>query len=58
MIKLYHGLSYCKTDFQVMNDEFNVPLLEAGKYRHYKSGEYEVLGVGCHEVTHEYFVVY
>ncbi|OGL22723.1 hypothetical protein A2707_02145 [Candidatus Saccharibacteria bacterium RIFCSPHIGHO2_01_FULL_45_15] len=27
-------------------------------YRHYKGNYYEVIGVGCHTETHEYFVVY
>jgi cyclomaltodextrinase / maltogenic alpha-amylase / neopullulanase len=38
--------------------EFNPPNLELGRYRHYKGNEYEVLGVGCHTETLEYFVVY
>ena len=30
----------------------------AGKYRHYKGGEYEVIGGGIHSETHEAMVVY
>lgn len=29
-----------------------------GKYRHYKGGEYLLIGVGRHSETHEEFVVY
>jgi len=29
-----------------------------GKYRHYKGGEYEVIGIAQHSETHEPFVVY
>lgn len=29
-----------------------------GKYRHFKGGEYEVLGIGKHSETQEEFVVY
>ncbi len=32
--------------------------LETGKYRHYKGGEYEVLGVARHSETEEELVVY
>jgi len=30
----------------------------AGKYRHYKGGEYEVLGTGKHTETEEDMVIY
>lgn len=39
-------------------DIFDVPEIEAGVYRHYKGKQYEVLGVGCHTETNEYYVVY
>jgi hypothetical protein len=29
-----------------------------GRYRHFKGGEYEVLGVARHSETHEWYVVY
>jgi hypothetical protein len=29
-----------------------------GRYRHYKGGEYEVIGVATHSETHELHVVY
>lgn len=32
--------------------------VELGRYRHYKGGEYEVLGVGHHSETLESLVVY
>lgn len=32
--------------------------IEPGIYRHFKGGEYEVLGVGRHSETLEEFVVY
>lgn len=38
--------------------QFAVPELEKGLYQHYKGKFYDVLGVGCHSETHEYFVVY
>lgn len=34
------------------------PKLSLGKYRHYKGNLYEVLGVGTHSETLEFFVVY
>ena len=36
------------------------PLIETppGRYRHYKGGEYEVIGVARHSETHEPLVVY
>lgn len=37
----------------------NTPMsLKLGKYRHYKGGEYRVLGVAKHSETHEELVVY
>lgn len=39
-------------------DTFDVPSIELGAYRHYKGKMYEVLGVGCHTETNEYYVVY
>jgi len=30
----------------------------AGKYRHFKGGEYEVIGIATHSETHEPLVVY
>jgi len=34
-------------------------MIKKGKYRHYKGGMYEVIGVGCHsENVKEKFVVY
>jgi hypothetical protein len=41
-----------------MGEEFNIPILEKGKYQHYKGNVYEVLGVGCHTESNEYYVVY
>ena len=32
--------------------------VEPGRYRHFKGGEYEVLGVATHSETHERVVVY
>ena len=29
-----------------------------GRYRHFKGGEYEVLGVATHSETHDRYVVY
>ena len=33
-------------------------MIKPGRYRHYKGGEYEVLGVAKHSETEEGFVVY
>ncbi|MDQ7989171.1 MAG: DUF1653 domain-containing protein [Candidatus Dactylopiibacterium sp.] len=43
-----------------MNDQDLPPLpgLAPGRYRHYKGGEYEVLGVARHSETLEPMVVY
>ena len=35
-----------------------MPEIKLGKYRHYKGGEYEVLGVANHSETLERMVVY
>lgn len=43
-----------------MSDADLIPLppTPPGRYRHYKGGEYEVLGVARHSETHEALVVY
>ena len=41
-----------------MNDLPPLPRLAPGRYRHYKGGEYEVLGVARHSETLEAVVVY
>ena len=33
-------------------------MLKMGKYRHFKGGEYQVLGVALHSETQEPYVVY
>ena len=33
-------------------------MIQPGRYRHYKGGEYEVLGLARHSETEEEFVVY
>ena len=35
-----------------------LPAIATGRYRHYKGGEYEVLGMARHSETHEPLVVY
>jgi hypothetical protein len=35
-----------------------LPATPLGRYRHYKGGEYEVIGVGRHSETNEPLVVY
>ncbi len=35
-----------------------LPATRLGRYRHYKGGEYEVIGVARHSETHEALVVY
>ena len=35
-----------------------LPETPLGRYRHYKGGEYEVVGVARHSETHEPLVVY
>jgi len=41
-----------------MNDLPPLPEARLGRYRHYKGGEYEVLGVARHSETLEPLVVY
>ena len=41
-----------------MSDLAPLPDTPAGRYRHYKGGEYEVMGVARHSETHEPLVVY
>ena len=42
-----------------MNDPLPpLPALSPGRYRHYKGGLYEVVGVARHSETHEPLVVY
>lgn len=41
-----------------MSETFTIPPIEKGLYQHYKGNKYEVLGVGCHTETEEYYVVY
>lgn len=36
----------------------DLPATKLGRYRHYKGGEYEVLGVARHSETHQPLVVY
>lgn len=41
-----------------MNDLPALPVIRMGKYRHYKGGEYEVIGVARHSETLEPLVIY
>ena len=41
-----------------MNSLPPLPPTPTGRYRHYKGGEYEVIGVARHSETHEPLVVY
>jgi hypothetical protein len=41
-----------------MRDLPPLPEIAAGRYRHYKGGEYEVIGVARHSETLEVVVVY
>ena len=42
-----------------MNEDLPpLPELRAGRYRHYKGGEYEVLGVARHSETREPMALY
>ena len=41
-----------------MNDLPALPVIRTGKYRHYKGGEYEVIGVAYHSETLEPMVIY
>ncbi|MBV8501674.1 MAG: DUF1653 domain-containing protein [Paucibacter sp.] len=40
------------------NDLPPLPATPTGRYRHYKGGEYEVIGVGRHSETLEPLVIY
>ena len=37
---------------------YNLSMIELGRYRHYKGGEYEVIATGLMESSHEPVVVY
>jgi hypothetical protein len=41
-----------------MSDLSPLPPVRLGRYRHYKGGEYDVIGVARHSETHELLVVY
>jgi len=41
-----------------MSDLSPLPDVQPGRYRHYKGGEYQVIGVARHSETHEPLVVY
>jgi len=41
-----------------IDEQFDVPYIEADLYQHFKGNYYEVIGVGCHVDTHDYFVIY
>lgn len=41
-----------------MDDLDPLPATPTGRYRHYKGGEYEVIGCARHSETHEPLVVY
>lgn len=41
-----------------MSDLAPLPATPTGRYRHYKGGLYEVIGVARHSETHEPLVVY
>ncbi|HRE18785.1 MAG TPA: DUF1653 domain-containing protein [Rhodocyclaceae bacterium] len=41
-----------------MSDLPPLPTIPLGRYRHYKGGEYEVVGVVRHSETHEPLVLY
>jgi hypothetical protein len=43
---------------QDTDDLAPLPPTPLGRYRHYKAGEYEVIGVARHSETHEPLVVY
>ncbi|MCE3273617.1 MAG: hypothetical protein K0S57_4014 [Ramlibacter sp.] len=43
---------------EATNDLPALPGLRLGRYRHYKGGEYEVIGIARHSETHEPQVVY
>ena len=44
--------------YGIYKENEDVGKLRAGKYRHYKGGEYELIGVGRHSETLELTVVY
>jgi hypothetical protein len=39
-------------------DASTTPAIPLGEYEHYKGGHYQVLGVGRHTETDEYYVIY
>lgn len=41
-----------------MSEFDRMPMIEPGRYRHYKGKLYQVLGVGRHTESDDYFVVY
>jgi hypothetical protein len=41
-----------------MSDLSPLPEMKLGLYRHYKGGEYDVIGLARHSETHEPLVVY
>lgn len=41
-----------------MSEFDDLPTITSGIYEHYKGKRYQVLDVGCHTESHEYFVVY
>ena len=41
-----------------MTDLAPLPEIQLGRYRHYKGGEYEVIGVARHSETLELLVIY
>lgn len=41
-----------------MNELTPLPIIKLGRYRHYKGGEYEVMGVARHSESLEVLVVY
>jgi hypothetical protein len=45
-------------DSKAMSDLPPLPSLRPGRYRHYKGGEYELVGVARHSETLEALVVY
>jgi hypothetical protein len=46
------------TDLADADDLSPLPATPLGRYRHYKGGEYEVIGVARHSETNEPLVVY
>lgn len=59
---LEYTLGFCSapsmTDSVPLSDLPTLPTLPEGRYRHYKGGEYEVLGVVRHSETLEPLVLY